>query len=446
MNAISALPVLPFYLLARFRSYTVFLLILVISVSPRIHIGTLQYGKLLDVRYEDFLLIVLLISWFLYIQVKGRKITVSPLGKPIFLYLFLALVSTTISFLLGWIEPARAFFFLTKEVEYFLMFFATLNFIKDYKDIRIAIFGFLAGGLANGLYVLYQFLTGNIGGMADSANIYRYYGVAMLGESGPAVTGSYFTLLFLLSLTLFIFMRAGAIRSLSVMCIGLSIFGIAGSMSRTSVWAAVIVLPLYFYLAVFLQRKRLFGKFKILMILVLLLLAVFSFSRVIFGYMADAPDSFATRIIDVDNVEEQYYTGRVEDVYMDYLKVVPKNPILGLGKSITGQQNIPGVDVDYFYGEAHNQYLRILVEMGIVGLLAFIYLLSSIIKFSYNVFKDNNSYLNQAIGLVSLIYTVFLLVASLGQDVFIMARTIELYWIVIGLLMVVHRWIREQSA
>jgi len=216
----------------------------------------------------------------------------------------------------------------------------------------------------------------------------------------------------------------------------ISSVGLIGSMSRTSIWGTVIVLPFYLCLLILWQKNRIKNIIVVFAILMFWILIIrFSY------YKIEESIPSVIRIIDITDLGGVYRTSRVEDVYVDYFKVIHKSPVIGLGKSITGQQNILGINnLSRFYGEAHNQYIRVLVEMGIIGLLAFLYLLFSVIRFSYKGFRDSCSYHDKCIGLTCFIYTLFLLVSFFGQDAFVMARTTELYWILVGLMMVAHKW------
>ncbi len=435
----------PFYILAKDRSLTIFLLILIISLSPRIHLGTLAYGKLLDLRFEDFFLTLILLSWFIYLSLsKERKIYISPLGKPIILYLLLAFASTAVGLYMGWIEPQRAFFFYLKEVEFFLIFLITVNFIKNVQDIKAAVAAFLIGGLINGFYILYQFVAGQVGGLGYSAFLYRYYGVAMVGETSSVATGNYFSFLFILSLGLLVLVPNGKIKLISFVGILLSTLGMVGSLIRTSVWGTAIVLPLYCYFL--LKQFSLRNRLRVLVVLVFLLPILALAGQFLLGQLQSEVGTMAGRIVDIGNLAEKYYRERVVDVYADYFIVIPKSPVIGLGKSITGQQEIPGVSLTRFYGEAHNNYLRILTEMGVIGLFAFLYLVFRVMRLSYGVFRNSDISLGRVLGITCFIYTAFLLVASFAQDVFVIARTIELYWILVGLVVVVYKWNREKSA
>ena len=89
---------------------SVILLVLMIAVSPRIGVGELKYGRALELRYEDFLLIAFVYVWLLDLAVKRNLIYRSPVSKPICIYLVLATISTLIGALAGWVEPVRSLF------------------------------------------------------------------------------------------------------------------------------------------------------------------------------------------------------------------------------------------------------------------------------------------------------------------------------------------------
>lgn len=437
MNRLLALPVLPFYLLGKHRRWAIFLLVMVTSVSPRIHLGTLQYGKLLDIRCEDLLIVVLLVSWVIRGSFRLRKVIISPLGPPILAYLILALILTCAGLILGWLDPMRAFFFFLKEVEFTLFFFITVNFIRDVEDVKTVITAFFVGGVANALYLIYQVATGRLGGMADPLDFYRYYGISMIGESGPGVTGNYFSLITFLSMAIYLFASTKMLRLAALALTAAAMGGLVGSMSRTSFVGFVATMP-FLVVMVLTVRKATGSRRR----LVALFCFIAGFALLMIAMMGKLKEElpYAARIADLS--VESYQIHRVEDVYEDYYKVIRKSPVLGLGKSITGQQRIPGVRLEDFYGEAHNQYLRIMAEMGIVGLAAFLYIFFLAGRCSYRVLRMGDPYF-RTIGLVCLVYIVFLLITSMAQDVFIMARAIELFWVLLGLCMVAYRWERK---
>lgn len=430
-----ALPVLPFYVLRKYKNFVIFLLILAISIGPRIHLGTLQYGKLFDLRHEDILIVLLIISWLLYSAIKPQKLYLSPLWKPILIYLAVAFASTSIGLLVGWIEPVRAFFFYFKEVEYFFFFIITINFIKDYKGLKYAIVAFLTGGIINGVYVFYQIVSGNIGrGVSDLSDVYRHYGIATIGETSPAIVGNYFSMIIIFSAIVLVFISARSIKLMSFACMLMSVLGLIGSFSRSSVWGTIFLLPIWLYF-IFFSNKKYSKKYQFIAILILLVLVVPLF----FGMVKEDP--FSGRILNINTLIGAYKEERFNEVYIDYFKVISINPITGLGKSITGDLSI----IPDMYGTAHNQYIGILAEMGIIGLLAFLYLLWRVINFSYKTYSSGYSPFCKIIGLNSLLWTILLCIESFAHDAFIAAKLSESYWVMIGLMMGAYRFYQTKT-
>ena len=427
---------LPIYFFRNFRRVTISLLIFLVSIGPRFNLGSLQYGKLFDIRAEDLLLIIVLLSWIIsLLLIPKQKIVFSKLGTPIFLYLFASCISTFFGLVSGFIEPFRALFFLLKEVEYFLFFFITINIVNSLSVAKSAVWSFLISGILNGIYSFYQITTGQIGqGMEDPTNIYRHYGVSTLGEGDPAMVGIYFTLLVLFSLAVFLFLKHRIVRLVSFICIVLSISGLIGSFSRGSLWGAIIFIPIWLFLF-FLAPRLQIRKLQAIAIVIIIVLVGGLF------FLMSKNNPYAKRIVNTNHLLSLYYDQRVKEVYNEYFKIISINPIIGLGKSITGDQEVSAT----LYAGAHNQYIRLLAETGIVGLLAFLYILWSILKLSFVSYRNSPSRFIQCLGFSSLTCTAYLLIISFGQDAFIIAKIAEFFWIVVGLATWGQQWETSKS-
>ena len=98
------------------------------------------------------------------------------------------------------------------------------------------------------------------------------------------------------------------------------------------------------------------------------------------------------------NFDDNYGTGRLY-VWKRTIKVVPKYIIHGVGVDnfsniIDGNAIIRGVDHHFKYDKAHNEYLQILVTMGIFSLISYLCLHFLIIKEGLkNAFKNKEIYL-----------------------------------------------------
>jgi O-antigen ligase len=109
----------------------------------------------------------------------------------------------------------------------------------------------------------------------------------------------------------------------------------------------------------------------------------------------------------------------------------PKHPLLGYG--VTG----------YHFVDA--QFPRTLVETGILGLVAFLYLLYSILKLTLKNLREIQSSYYQGIGIGFLAGFVGLIVHALGANTFIIVRIMEPFWFFVGIITVSPMLERRQA-
>lgn len=83
--------------------------------------------------------------------------------------------------------------------------------------------------------------------------------------------------------------------------------------------------------------------------------------------------------------------------------------------------------------EAHNHYLRLILESGIFGLLAFVWLLTKIIRVSLKVYKNGQNNVSKAVGGACLAASLGLGFCGLFQDAFLPVTLNEIWWGLIGL-------------
>ena len=115
----------------------------------------------------------------------------------------------------------------------------------------------------------------------------------------------------------------------------------------------------------------------------------------------------------------------------DALSDWPKHPILGYG--VTG----------YHFVDA--QFPRILVETGIVGLIAFLYLLYSITRLTIHNLREVSTPYYQGIGIGFLAGFVGLVVHAIGANTFIIVRIMEPFWFFVGIIVVMPMLERQEN-
>jgi len=109
----------------------------------------------------------------------------------------------------------------------------------------------------------------------------------------------------------------------------------------------------------------------------------------------------------------------------------PKHPLLGYGVS------------GYHFVDA--QFPRTLVETGILGLVAFLYLLYSIAKLTLQNLKEINTPYYQGLGIGFLAGFVGLIVHAIGANTFIIVRIMEPFWFLVGIITVSPMLERRQA-
>jgi hypothetical protein len=108
--------------------------------------------------------------------------------------------------------------------------------------------------------------------------------------------------------------------------------------------------------------------------------------------------------------------------YKEALSDWHKEPILGYG--ITG----------YKFMDA--QYPRILVETGIVGMLAFFWLIYALFQVGINTWRSAPNDLMRGLSVGLTAGLLGLLLHAVGANTFILVRIMEPFWFLVGIVIV----------
>ncbi len=124
-------------------------------------------------------------------------------------------------------------------------------------------------------------------------------------------------------------------------------------------------------------------------------------------------------------------SARIESL-KQIMKDWPKKPILGYG--ITG------------YKFLDSQYLKVLIETGVLGLIAFVYLLNSILKLSISHLKKVKTPYFKGMTIGFFAGYIGLLFHALGANTFIIVRIMESFWFFAGIIVILPRLERREKA
>lgn len=381
------------------------ILICSMLLSPEILLGQIP-GRNVVVRIDDILLAVITFSWLAKTAIyKGLAILVkTPLNKIISLYLFLCYVSTLRGMVLGYVVPAKGFFYLLRYTEYILLFIIVANQIHSRKQIKFFLATFFIVCAIVSVIGILQIPSGERVTAPFEGKV---------GE--PNTLGGY--LLFILCIAIGVYLHNVSPR-LKIAMLALSaliIFPFLYSLSRSS-YSAMI----FSFLAFIVLSKKKVVLVSVMMTLILagiLLKPEAVFSRV--GY------TFQKKQADLAKIGNVYLdpssTARIVS-WADNLKTWKKNPLLGRG--VAGTPFIDG------------QFILVLSELGILGLLAFLWLLWAILKHSLSVLRKTDDELYKGLTLGFSTGLIGLTIHAVTANTFILIRIMEPFWFIAGIIMI----------
>ena len=396
-----------------------YILIFSMLLSPEINIGETTgptVGRGITLRLEDFLLIVIGFSWFAKNAVDKELglFIKTPLNKPIFLYILACLVSTGFGIISGDVKVKTGFFFVLKYIEYFIVFFMIANQLKNIDQVKRFIFCILFTCFIVSIVGLLQVP----GGERVSA--------PFEGETGePNTLGGYLLFVGAVAAGLLIKTENYKVKYLLSLLIIVMIPPFLFTQSRSSYLGLIATC---FILGLLTQRRPII----IGLLLIGLLTSPFFLpsqikNRILFTFKQEA----VTGQVQIGNVKLDTSTSarliRLKEVLKDW----PKHPIVGYG--VTG------------YNFVDSQYPRVLIESGILGLLAFIYLLYSIFKLTIDHMKAVKTPFFKGLTVGFLAGFIGLLFHAIGANTFIIVRIMEPFWFFAGIIAVLPSLERQNE-
>jgi O-antigen ligase len=396
-----------------------YILIFSMLLSPEILIGETAGSSLnrgVTLRFEDFLMVVIGFSWFAKNAVNKELglFLKTPLNKAILFYVIACVISTGYGIMAGRINAKTGTFFVLKYIEYFIIYFMIVNYLKDTDQIKRLVFCLFLTCFIISIFGIFQIP----GGGRVSA--------PFEGEIGePNTLGGYLLFIGAIATALFVKTenpKTKLMLSLLILCI---IPPFLFTQSRSSYLAFV---PTCLVLGSLMRQRVIVVGFLLIVLLISpLILPGLVKERILYTFKQ--PESSGQII--VGNMRLDTSTSARINSLKDILRDWPKHPILGYG--VTG------------YGFIDSQLPRILIETGIVGLIAFLYLLYSIFRLAINRMKEVKSPYFKGLAIGFLAGLVGLLFHSLGANTFIIVRIMEPFWFFAGIIAVLPALERQHK-
>lgn len=379
-------------------------------LSPEFGSRTTEGGGV-TVRLEDFLLPIIGFGWFartaIYKELGLLKKT--PLNRPIFYYILACTVSTGLGMMFGKVQIVKGFFFVLKYVEYFIIYFITVNYLQDRKQIRHLIIAIIM------VFVIVCFAS--IAQIPQGERITAPFE----GQGGePNTLGGY--LILVLSIVVGIVLNTDKEDSLKykMMFVAMSVLAMIPILFSQSRGTWLSIVPWYLTFWVISKRKTLLGIVVAVVVAispVVLPKAVkdrfmYTFEKQE-GWAADYQEQVGGVTLDTSTSERVSSMKKAWEAYTEH-------PIFGYG--ITGWRFLDA------------QYLKTLVETGMLGFAAFGFLIYTILKETRNGYWRTNDKFYKGISMGFFAGAIAMLTHALSTNTFIIVRIMEPFWFLMAIV------------
>jgi len=407
---VALISLLVFIISSNNTNFALCILILSMLLSPEIKIGELP-GRPIVVRLDDIFLLVILLAWLVRMSIKKELgfLRKTPLNGPILAYIAVCAISTLIGAINEKINISFALFYLMKYIEYFIVYFMVINNVTSIRQVKVFITLIILTGFIISVYGYSQYFSG------VESRISTPFETAG-GE--PNTLGVYLLLIMAQVLGLLLYTKKIRTKPFLFAALALMLGVFMLTYSRGS-WLAFF--PMYLTLMFFTKR------YKLTLVVTMLLFLTFS------GFIL--PEKVKQRVQETF-LPERSITVFDQEVTLDestflrvdsYKKSISewsKSPIFGYG--ILGAGEV----FDFQYG-------RILVEIGLVGFLIFIWLIIRIYKagiLTFRVCEGNDLFQGISLGFIAGLSGILL--HGFTAATFILVRVMEPFWFLAAIVVV----------
>lgn len=375
--------------------------------SPEIEVGRVA-GRVVTIRIEDVLMVILVFTWLAKVAINKEIgfLKVTPLNRAIKVFAVICVIATLIGILRGDVFPPKGIFFVLKYIEYFVLFFLVVNNIHQEKQAQLLLSSFFAVCLMICLYSMTQ--LGKVERLSAP-----FEGAA--GE--PNTFGGYLLFLFSLCFGLFLYLENGRKRWFFGGLGALTLFTLFMTLSRGSYFGLVGAYLVFFALAR--PKRMLLLGAGVCVGLMLIVVPGAIQKRILYTFSLTSPEiteyTVTIRGVALDpssSARIQSWKYAVKDWF--------KHPLLGHG--VSGR------------GLVDNQYFTFFVETGLVGILAFLYLLWRIWILGYGAYRAQTQPYYQGLFVGFLAGFIGLLFHAVTANTFILIRIMEPFWFLTGII------------
>ncbi|MCX5829771.1 MAG: hypothetical protein NTV58_17510 [Deltaproteobacteria bacterium] len=402
------------------------LLILLISISPRIPLPIHIPKRSFDLRFEDIFLLIIIPIWCWLLCLRPR-IYLPPLSLPIFFYSLIITITTLWALLCQYTVWDRALVYVLKEFQYFIMFILVANCIRNRQDLKKAGLLIIYVGLVSVAWAIYQLLSGSesmifnvqaLEGYYRHERLTTHYGIGLMGEVSPLTVAAYFSLMSFLAYSFYLFYSRRPLTKLFFLMTGLSF-------TVCSILSGEKIALLFFAVCIAVLSCLEFRKMKGLIVSIAMLIILMVIVR---PFIEGTSYAHVDRVFQVRGYIDGIWD-RINNVaWGSFIYVGFQHFFTGVGKG----------GFHHVFEEAHNQYIKVFFESGVFGLLSFVFLLGAAGSMCIKVFRQARDEMGKVISSTALCCLVGLSIAAVVQDAFKPVLPSELFWIFMGMTAAIY--------
>jgi len=421
----------------------------IVIITMIVLIPTIFYSRVIDIFHPiktltfSLLVIIGLMFWgFNILKKEEFKLVSSPLNIPVLSFIIICILS------LIWSDSP---FVSLKELPLFLsgplLYFVIVNNILNLRQVNRIIGAIIIIGTLFGIYGIFQY-----NGIDFSFWIGNYGRGKVFGLFGNAgYFAEYLILTLPIAVSLFLVTTNKTIKLL--LLIGILAMGSATALTFTrtpylALGVSFIFMGFFFFAA----RGKSFFKENKKIFIVILIAVVLIVSLFVIPTPLSEKGTVISKIkkrASVTQLGNQFSTGRRTAIWKYNTLMIKDHPLLGSGIG-TFKYNTLKYQAKFFdqgdnrtvypYGiaeKAHNEYLQIWTELGIIGLIIFLWLIFTYFNYGLKTLKrskDNIYRQGIIIGLMGSI--IAFLVDSIFWFPLHHSFTSFLFWLCISLLVV----------
>lgn len=362
----------------------------------------------------------LLIAAFVSKKIMKREhgVTKTAINAPLLFFFVLTCISIIHS--INYPDSLKGGIF--RLLEYILLLLIIVEELKDKNHLNKIILSITIGILLSSLDALWQVATGKdfMRGYAPVVNIGLVRATASFKDSN--LLGIYLSAFMpiLLGLTLYYFTNKK--RILFILVTFIALVGIILTYSRPTLLAMYLVL---LFLGIAKRNRILIG-----LLILFMIISPFIIPKSVKNWAKEVEYNPLRFMCNDDRIA----------VYRNSLNMIKAHPFIGLGpntymknykkyKEFPEYRNI--VTLDYMY--AHNMYLQMAAEIGLIGLTIFIWLLFALLAEMRNIYRSLNDYYLKVVILSLSACVMAFLVNGLTESSLYYSRVAMIFWYLAGI-------------